>query len=214
MVLWLLLWAFSDWRSRRRFIFGFGLIMLLLLAEAQYVLPGWIGMFVTAIRQYHAYTKNQSVLISLFGSILGRVLEGLSALACAACVWPLRRESASRAAFGRAFGLVLALTVVIVPMFAPYNQVLLAPAILALLWSESAGDSVLPAVRIARAIGGILLVWPWIATVGLTLAYFWLTPSVRERVWTLPFYSNFMVPVFIFGLALLNTWTTREEPAA
>ena len=214
LVVWLLLWAFSDWRSRRRFIFGFGLIMLLLLAEAQYVLPGWIGMFVSAIRQYHAYTQNHSVLVSLFGSVLGRVLEVLSALACAACVWPLRRESASSAAFGRALGLVLALTVVIVPMFAPYNQVLLAPAILALLWSENSREPILPAVRIARAVGGILLVWPWIATVGLALAYFWLTPTVRERVWTLPFYSNFMLPVFIFGLALLNTWTTREEPAA
>jgi hypothetical protein len=214
LVLWLSLWAFYDWRSRRRFIFGFGLIMLLLLAEAQYVLPGWIGMFVTAIRQYHAYTQNQSVLVSLFGSILGRVLEVLSAIACAICVWSLRQEPASSAAFGRAFGLVLALTVVIVPMFAPYNQILLAPAVLSLLWSENSREPILPAIRIARAIGGILLVWPWIATVGLTLAYFWLTPTVRERVWTLPFYSNFMVPVFIFGLALLNTWATREEPAA
>jgi Glycosyltransferase family 87 len=214
LVLWLLLWAISDWRSRRRFIFGFGLIMLFLLAEAQLVLPGWIGMFVAAIRQYHQYTQNQSVLVSLFGSIGGRLLEIVSTLACAACVWPLRREPASSAAFGRAFGLVLALTVVIVPMFAPYNQILLAPAILALLWSEISREPILPAVRVARLIGGILLVWPWIATVGLTLAYFWLTPTVRERVWTLPFYSNFMVPVFIFGLALLNTWTTREEPTA
>ncbi len=68
--------------------------MLLLLAEAQYVLPGWIGMFVTAVRQYHAYTQNQSVLVSLFGSILGRILEVLSALVCAICVWPSRREPA------------------------------------------------------------------------------------------------------------------------
>ncbi len=121
----------------------------------------------------------------------------------------------SSIAFGRAFGLLLALTVVIVPMFAPYNQVLLAPAILALLWSESAGEPILPAIRIARAIGGILLVWPWIATARADRS---LTSALRLRfdsaVVTLPFYSNFMVPVFIFGLALLNTWTTREEPAA
>jgi Glycosyltransferase family 87 len=214
LVVWLLLWAFSDWRSRRRFILGFGLIMLFLLVGAQLVLPGWIGMFIAAITQYHQYTQNHSVLVSLFGSIGGRVLEVLSTLACAACVWPLRRERASSAAVGRAFGLVLALTVVIVPMFAPYNQVLLAPAILALLWSENSREPILPAIRIARKIGGILLVWPWIATAGLTVAFFWLTPTVRERVWTLPLYSNFMLPVFIFGLALLNTWTTREEPAA
>jgi hypothetical protein len=72
LVLWLLVWAGSDWRSRRRFIFGFGLVMLLLLGGAQLVLPGWLWMFVEAIGQYHQYTQNQSVLVWLFGSIAGR----------------------------------------------------------------------------------------------------------------------------------------------
>jgi hypothetical protein len=210
LVLWLLFWASSDWRARRRFVFGFGLGMLLLLGGAQLMLPGWLRMFAEAIGQYHRYTQNQSVLVWLFGSIAGRILEAGSMLVCAICVWRVRGELATSAAFGRAFGLVLALTVVVVPMFAPYNQVLLAPAILALLRSESEGDPILPAIRLARAVGGILLVWPWIATVGLSLAYFWLTPELRQRVWPIPFYSNFMVPVFVFGLALLDTW--RSEP--
>jgi hypothetical protein len=209
LVVWLLVWAGSDWRSRRGFMFGFGLVMLLLLGGAELVLPGWLRMFFEAIGQYHQYTRNQSVLVWLFGSIAGRVLEAASMLACAFCVWLMRKESANNAAFGRAFGLVLALTVVIVPMFAPYNQVLLVPAILALLRSESSGELVLPAIRLARAAGAILLVWPWIATVGLSLAYFWLTPALRQQLWPMPFYSNFMVPVFIFGLALLNTWTSQ-----
>ena len=45
LVLWLLLWAGSEWRSRRRFVLGFGLVMLLLLGGAQLVLPGWPRMF-------------------------------------------------------------------------------------------------------------------------------------------------------------------------
>jgi hypothetical protein len=102
---------------------------------------------------------------------------------------------------------VLALTVVVVPMFAPYNQVLLAPAIFALLRSESAGRSILPAVRLARVVGGLLLVWPWIATIWLSLVYAWLTPAIRQSVWPMPFYTNFMLPVFVFGLALLNSWS-------
>jgi Glycosyltransferase family 87 len=219
LVLWLLLWAGSAWRSRRRFVFGFGLVMLLLLGGAQLLLPGWLRMFAEALGQYHRYTQNQSVLVWSFGSIAGRILEAVSVLFCALCIWPVRRELASSAAFGRAFALVMALTVVIVPMFAPYNQVLLAPAILALLRSESSGDPILPAVRLARRVGGFLLVWPWIATVGLSLAYLWLTPAVRQRVWPMPFYSNFLVPVFIFGLALLDTWMSeptglREGAAA
>jgi hypothetical protein len=211
LVLWLLLWAASDWRSRRRFVFGFGFVMLLLLGGAELLLPGWLRMFVEAIRQYHQYTQNQSVLVWLFGSIAGRVLEVVSVALCAVCIWPVRREPATSLVFGRAVSLVLALTVLIVPMIAPYNQVLLIPAILALLQSEFLREPILPAVRGARIVGGILLVWPWIATVGLTLAYVWLTPAVRERVWRTPFYSTFMAPVFLFGLALLNSWESQAR---
>ena len=207
LVLWLLLWAGSEWRSRRKFVFGFGLVMLLLLGGAQLLLPGWLRMFADAIGQYHRYTQNQSVLVWMFGSILGRILEAASVVVCAGWVWRARSELATSAAFGRALGLVLALTVVVVPMFAPYNQVLLAPAIFALLRSESSGRSILPAVRLARAIGYVLLVWPWIATIGLSLVYAWLTPAVRQSVWPMPFYTNFMLPVFVFGLALLNSWS-------
>ncbi len=219
LVLWLLLWAVSDWRSRRRFVFGFGFVMLLMLGGAELLLPGWLRMFVEAIRQYHQYTQNQSVLVWLFGSIVGRILEAASVIACAVCIWPVRKEPFTNPASGRSFALVLALTVLIVPMSAPYNQVLLAPAILALLRSEASHDPILPAVRLARIVGGVLLVWPWIATVGLSLAYVWLTPAIRERVWLMPFYSNFMLPVFVFGLAVLNSWgsqahTLRESAPA
>ena len=207
LVAWLLVWAAYEWRTRRRFVFGFALVMLFLIGGAELVLPGWLRMFVHGIGQYHRYTQNQSVMVFLFGSIVGRILEALSMLAAALCLWRVRAEPASSGAFGRAFGLVLALTIAIVPMFAPYNQVLLAPAILALLRSESSSEPALPALRLAGLITFFLLVWPWIAAVGLSLAYVWLTPAFRHRVWPIPFYSNFVVPVLIFGLALLNEWT-------
>ncbi|MFZ1158214.1 MAG: glycosyltransferase family 87 protein, partial [Candidatus Sulfotelmatobacter sp.] len=45
MVLWLLGWAVSDWKARRRLVFGFVTIMGALLIAAEWVLPGWIKMF-------------------------------------------------------------------------------------------------------------------------------------------------------------------------
>jgi hypothetical protein len=96
-------------------------------------------------------------------------------------------------------------------MFAPYNQVLLAPAILTLVRRSSSADPILPAIRLAHAIAGIALVWPWIATLGLSAAYMWLTPALRQKVWPMPFYPNFVLPVFIFGLTLLDAW--MNEPA-
>jgi hypothetical protein len=142
----------------------------------------------------------------MFGSIIGRILEVFSVLACASCLWRVRREPATSREFGRALGLVLALTVVIVPMFAPYNQILLAPAILGLVRSFFSGEPILPSVRLAGMVGGVMLVWPWIATLTLSAAFLWLTPELRQRLWPMPFYSNFMVPIFIFGLALLDAW--------
>jgi len=206
VVLWLFLWAGSEWRARRRSVLAFIFTMTLLLGGAEMALPGWLGMFLQAIGHYHQYTQNQSVLVWMFGSIIGRILEVFSVVACAFCLWSVRREPATSREFGRAMGLVLALTVVIVPMFAPYNQVLLVPAILALVRVFISAEPVLPAVRLAGMVGGVMLVWPWIATLALSAAFPWLTPELRQRVWPMPFYSNFMVPLFVFGLALMDTW--------
>jgi hypothetical protein len=210
LVAWLLLWAAREWRSRQRFVFGFGLVMLLLLSGAELVLPGWLRMFVEGLGQYHRYTQNQSVPVFLLGSVGGRIVEGVSVLACALCLWRVRAQPASSMAFGRTFGLVMALTVVTVPMFAPYNQVLLAPAILALVRSESSGDPVLPGIRLARRIGAVALAWAWISTLGLTAVYVWLTPALRHWVWQIPLASNFVVPVLVFGLALLHEWSSAS----
>jgi hypothetical protein len=185
--------------------------MLLLLGGAELVLPGWLGMFVNGISRYHQYTQNQSVLTSLFGLALGRILVAVCVLASAICIWRLRHESASTEDFGRSVGLVLALTVVIVPMSALYNQVLLTPAILALVRSAVSLETILPAVRRARMVGGFPLMWPWIATLTLSLAYFWLTPELRERLWPMPLYPSYVIPVFVFGLALLNTWGSQPR---
>ena len=209
LVLWLLMWAVSDWRARRRFVFGFGLTMLLLLGGAELMLPGWLRMFVQAIGQYHQYTQNESLLAVLLGLVLGRSLGAGSVLVCAFCLWRGRAEPASSAWFGQAFGLVLALTIVIAPMTALYNQVLLAPAILALVESQISGARILPAVRLGRVVGGILLAWPWVATLGLSAASPWLTPGLRQQFWPMPFYSSLMLPVLVFALALLDVGMSR-----
>jgi Glycosyltransferase family 87 len=219
LVAWLLLWSVSDWRARRRLVFAFALVMVLLLAGAELLLPGWLRMFVSAIGQYHQYTGNQSVLVWMFGRIVGWALEALTILASAAYLWRVRRSPASSVEFGVATALVLAMTVVVVPMFAPYNQVLLLPAILALTRSATASKPILPAIRLAGGVGGFLLIWPWIASLGLMMGYFGITPELRQRLWPMPFYSNFMVPIFIFGLALFDAWSNapyglREGAAA
>jgi Glycosyltransferase family 87 len=212
MVLWLLLWVISDLRSRRKVAIGFGLVMALLLGGAEFLLPGWLRLFVQAIGQYHQYTQNQSVLVWMFGTIFGRAAEVMSVLACGIYVWKARCQPASSAEFGISFALVMALTVVVVPMFAPYNQILLVPAILLLVRNLALGDEpILPAIRLACVVGAILLAWPWIATLLLSAVSPWLTDELRNSVWPMPFYSNFVLPIFVFGLTLLTAWMSHDS---
>jgi hypothetical protein len=211
LVLWLLAWAVSDWRQRKRFVLAFTIATLLLIGGAELILPGWLRMFVSAIGRYHQYTHNQSVLLLLFGPIAGRTFEIVCLLACGALIWPSRPAAAASETFGQVIALVLALTVVIVPMMAPYNQVLLVPAILVLARTATSQTPLLPSYRLAGGIALALLVWPWVATLALAAAYFWITPSLRHHLWLAPFYSNVMLPIFIFALAALDRW--RNAPS-
>ena len=125
-------------------MFGFGVTMALLLAGAEIVLPGWWKMFFQGIGQYRQYTQSQSVLevsldevlgtvaIGTVGRVGAQILAALAVLACGKLVWKSRSEAAGAWGFSYATALVLALTVLIVPMYAPYNQILLLPAILML----------------------------------------------------------------------------------
>jgi hypothetical protein len=207
VIAWLLVWTFSDWKARRRLIVGFTATMGVLFIGAEIVLPGWWRMFLQAIRQYHEYTNNESVLDELFNWMVGRfggdVLAVLTVLMAGLALWTVRKQPASSAEFGRALALVLALTVLIVPMYAPYNQVLLLPAILSLVKERPVLVRSSRAARIVYAAAALALAWQWIASIGLTVTWF-ASPGEALKMWKLPFYATFTLPVLVFALALLS----------
>jgi hypothetical protein len=201
LVGWLLVWALSDWRNRRRFLFGFGIAMALLLGGAEIILPGWWQMFAHALGQYHRYTQNQSVLLvpwEYSGIFIASAL-----LACAFFLWRLRGEDADKQNFGLATSLVVALTVLVVPMYAPYNQVLLLPAILALVRDRTLFTSRSRAVRFLYLAAAFALAWQWIASLSLSGAYLLGWRAWAVSAWKVPFFATFSLPVFVFALSLL-----------
>jgi hypothetical protein len=201
LVVWLLVWALSDWRNRRRFLFGFGIAMALLLGGAEIILPGWWQMFAHALGQYHRYTQNQSVLLvpwEYSGIFIASAL-----LACAFFLWRLRGEDADKQNFGLATSLVVALTVLVVPMYAPYNQVLLLPAILALVRDRTLFTSRSRAVRFLYLAAAFALAWQWIASLSLSGAYLLGWRAWAVSAWKVPFFATFSLPVFVFALSLL-----------
>jgi Glycosyltransferase family 87 len=209
LVAWLLVWAMSDWRARRRLVFGFGLAMTLLLAGAEIILPGWWRMFAAALGQYHSYTQNQSVLEVILsqvlgsvggGTVAGRIVAAIAVIACGLVLWKLRHERAEASGFSEGTALALALTVLVVPMYAPYNQVLLLPAILLLARERGALGLRSKGFRWGYFLGAFALGWQWMASMGLTVIY-WLVSRPRAlEGWSWPVFATLTLPVFVFAL--------------
>jgi hypothetical protein len=217
LVAWLLLWAISNWKERRTLVFGFGLVMFALLAGSEVVLPGWLRMFVAGVRDYHSYTQSQSVTEVMLTQILGsvaspalyhlvaQVVGAIAVLACVPLLWKLRKEQASASGFGNAMSLSLAAIVLVVPMYAPYNQLLLLPAILLLVRQREAFLSGSPGRRLGYFLGVFVVGWQWVASLVLTVIYFLLSRERAFNGWTWPFFATFAVPVWIFALTWFYT---------
>jgi len=208
LVAWMLVWCVSNWSSRRRFALGFGLAMFLLLGCSEIILPGWYWNFLQALVRYHRYTRNQSVLL-LPWSVSG-IFAAAFALASALLLWKVRRVPVEGEIFVRTVALVLALTVLVVPMFAPYNQVLLLPAILALAKDRKILNSSSRGVRLMFAAGALALAWQWAASIALSVAYLLGFREWALRAWKVPFFLTLAFPVLVFALSLLDLRLTRQ----
>jgi hypothetical protein len=211
---WLVTWSLSDFRRRQRFIWGFGSTLAILFAASQFVLPGWLGRFRDAVIAYRQYTEGaESILDVLATPFWGKMLAALTLLALAVLCWRLRRVPAGSTPFDALVVLILSATVVIVPKTAPYNQVLLIPAILFLLQHRS----VFWSTRLRRAvtvISALLVAWPWFAAFGLTLASFFLPVDSVQRAWALPLYPSLVIPLAVTILMVLYFIGSPESNAA
>ena len=107
--------------------------------------------------------------------------------------------------------LVLASTLVILPMIVPYNHVLLLPSLflLARQWSALSSHSLLSrALSIATA---ALIVLPWLATTALTL-FSAIAPAEQvQRARALPLIPSLFMPVAVFALQLFSIATQSTE---
>jgi hypothetical protein len=198
---WLVLWALSDWRRRQIFFWSFALTVAVFLLASEYVLPGWIGQFRDAVAAYRQYTGGAGSLLDVLATpILGKILAAAAVIAVAVTGWRVRRAAHDSVAFSTMFSLVLVVTLVIVPSFAPYNQVLLLPAVflIATSWKELWGRNRL--TRLAGGLAVLIVFWPWLASCGLMTASLFLPARSVQRAWTLPLYTSLGIPLVVLGL--------------
>ncbi len=198
---WLVLWAVSDWRRRQAFVWSFGLTSGLLLGGAQYLLPGWIGRFREAVADYRQYTGGAGSLLDVLATPqLGKIIAAAAVIAVAVAGWRFRKASQDSPAFVMILALVLAVTLVIIPTFAPYNQVILLPAVFLIVdsWKELWRRDRL--TRGACVVALAVVVWPWLAAAGLMLASIFLPAESVQKAWAVPLYTSLGIPLAILGL--------------
>ena len=107
---------------------------------------------------------------------------------------------ADSAAFALVLALVLAVTTVVIPTWAPYNQLLLLPAVVLLVrdWRGLTRLGRMP--RLVYLLVAALVVWPWLATLYLSAAWFLRPAPVVQQGWTLPLYTSMLIPFGIMAL--------------
>ena len=187
--------------------------MALLIGGAEFVLPGWIGRFRAAMIAYRQYTGGNSLADVLLTARWGTLLITLALLGLAAVCWRLRSYPADSAEFSLAFSLVLAVTLLVIPMMAPYNQVLLLPAIFLIIRSGKALWRRNSFTRFVCALAIVLVFWPWVAEFGLMLCALVVPPTSLQQAWAVPLYTSLGIPPSIAGLLvlLLEKQTARTK---
>lgn len=197
---WMLLWTFTRWRERQAFFWGFLGTLAVLVAAGEFLLPGWLGHFADAMVAYQRYTGGHSLLDELVTRNVGLLLTALFVLSTVMVGWRLRCAPINSPAFNFMLALVLAVTVVIVPMMAPYNQLLLLPAIFLIvrsgknLWHRNSLS------RFACIVTALIAAWPWLASLALMLASVVLPSVTVQKGWAIPLWTSLEIPLAILGL--------------
>lgn len=203
--LWLCIWVLGNWRERRRALWGFLLTIAALASAGEWLLPGWIGEFREACAAYYRYTGGgKSVLDIALTPTWGRVLAAMLVGVFLLLVWRVRRAREGSAEFQWSFSLALAVTLAVIPMFAPYNQLLLIPALM--VTTRSIRDLLQKSLfsRFLVALTALAVFFPWIGALSLVTAWLLLPSAVVQRGWALPFYSTFAIPVAVLALLLVT----------
>ena len=192
---WLLVWAASEWRSRRGLIWGFALTMLVLLGGSQLLLPRWIPEFLAGVVAYQRYTGNFSLLRLLLGGI-GSVVVTMGLVAGLAVLsWKTRHNAASTREFMAVSCAALAVTVVVMPSLYPTYEIVLLPMIFLLLREFNAVWSAGRAARLAVFASACLIAWPWLGALSFIIASIFEPITLVRSLWIAPVSSLLLVPI-------------------
>ncbi len=218
LLAWLGIWTLADWRRRYRWTVSFLVTITILMTVSEWYLPHWIPRFWHAVREYQRYTGARSVTGELIGTPWNRAVELLAFAATMGVGWRERRRAVDSDAFGATVSLMLATTVLLVPICSPHYQVLLLPALLILvkerrtIWRSSIAQ------RVLFVLTAGLIVWQWMSSTVLAGLSFVLPQQTVEHGWAIPFWTVTQIPIAVAALMLVfyyqRSFAARARPGS
>jgi hypothetical protein len=209
---WLCIWVIGDWRNRHRLLLSLLVSVAVLVGAGELLLPGWIAEFRTAMREYYRYTGGGlSVLDVALSPLWGRIAAACLAAMLLMFAWRNRHASEGTRTFQWTLCFALATTLLVIPMYAPYNQLLLVPGVMLAvrmrrkLWDKSRVN------RFFLALSAFSVSWPFLAAVCLVIALVFLPGPTVQKAWGLPFYPIFAIPITIYALLLISRNAMSDE---
>ena len=205
LILWLCIWLLGNWSERQRVLWSFVISMSVLVVAGEFLLPGWISEFRGAMKDYYRYTGGGNSLLNgflppLWARIAALLLVGMVLI----FAWHNRRAGEETPAFQWLLCFTLATTLVVIPMFAPYNQLLLLPGVMMALrarqelWQKSHLSQFFCWMT-AASVG-----FPFLTAACLVIALAFLPGTTVQKAWGLPFYPSFAIPITTYGLLLVS----------
>jgi Glycosyltransferase family 87 len=212
LVLWLCTWVMGNWRERNRLAWSFVVSMFTLTVAGEFLLPGWITEFRVAMKDYYRYTGGgNSILDVLLTPMWGRITSVLLVGIGLVLIWKNRRASQETGAFEWSLCFTLATTLLVIPTFALYNQLLLLPGLMMTmrvrreLWQESRF------LRFFCSITALSVGWPYLCAASLVAALSFLSGSAVDKGWALPLYPSFAIPITVYALLLVSSNVMTEK---
>jgi len=154
---------------------------------------------------YRQYFPTTSLLCLALGNWFGGAVSGIAILVLLALAWRNRKVGAASQYFLQTLAAFFLAAALVLPLFQPFNQVLLLlPALMVVRdWPA------LP--RLTRRAFFVVVAWPWIASVVLLL----LPPRLdsTNRIPLLPSVLVLFVPFLLLMLLLTRSGPTSETPA-
>jgi len=220
LLFWLTIWTLADWRRRYRWAASFLCAMAVLCAASEWYLPNWIFRFVQAVHRYQNYNDAVSILDKLLPAGWGLIPSAFAVAATAYIGWKNRRVAVDTPSFAAMTSLTLAVTVIVTPSYALYNEVILLSTLLMLvrdrqlLWNQNLSS------RVLLSLAAVLLLWQWLASIVLAGLSFVLPLRTFEAAWPVPLWTVHFLAVAVAGLVLMvmmshqRTFTTSVEPGS